>query len=260
MYAGYSVDVEVTHQPQAPARVRLSSADHLRVALGRVRRQWANPGVRAALAAAAMIPLVAFLVLSSQTASATSVRGISKAVKRVDNLHVIQYGRDRSTLAYELLIADGRVGLKSPVEQTLYDVKTRRIEMRYTREGLIEDAPLERDEYADNQRLVDSILGFAMAGIPMDTELQRLPPQVVPNLEDGSEAYELTWEAKSVGEMVPRYRLRVFLDPVRRLPTRTETFWWTPDDPQWRLEATRLFEYPTAEAADIAIEGMFIRR
>jgi len=260
IYAGYPVDVEVIHQPQVPTR-RLS-ADRLRAAFGRISLRSASPSVKIALAAAAVIPLIVFLVISGQTASATSIRGISGAVKAVENLHVVEYGRDTTTPVRELLVAQaaGWVGLKRLAEQTLYNVKTRRIEMRYTREGIIENAPLEPEEYTGLQQLADNILGFAMTGIPTDTELERLSPQAVPNAGDGSEVYELTWGGKSFGQMAPRYRLRVFLDPATRLPRKTETSRWTPDDPQWRLETTRLFEYPSRQAADLAIEGMFIRR
>jgi len=262
MYAGYPVDVEVTRQPQAPAPVHRLSVDRLRATFGRLSLRSASPAVKAALAAAAVIPLVAFLIISSQTASATSVRGISKAVKGVENLHVVQYGRDTTEPpAYELLIAGaaGRVGLKTAAEQALYNVKTRRTEVQYTKEGIVKDVPLEPQEYDSLLRSVDNILGFAMTGIPMDTELQRLPPEAVPNAEDDSEVYELTWPGKSLGgvEIGASYRLRVFLDPVRRLPRKTETSRQTPDDPQWRLETTMRFDYPSRQAADLAIKGMF---
>jgi hypothetical protein len=262
MYAGYPVAIEVIHQPQAPALVRRLSMDRLRAMFGRVSLRSVSPSVKVALLAAAVIPLVVLLVISSQTASATSIRRIYGAVKGVENLHVVKYGRDTTKPVYELLVARaaGRVGLKGAAEQTLYNVKTRRIEVRYTKEGIVENAPLEPEEFAGLQRFVDNTLGFAITGIPMDTELQRLPPEAVPNVEDDSEVYELTWPGKSVGEMMPRYRMRVFLDPMTRLPRKTETFWWTPDDPQWRVETTRLFDYPSRQAADLAIKGTFIRR
>ena len=131
--------------------------------------------------------------------------------------------------------------------------------MRYAREGIVNDAPLDPQEYVGLQKLVDDILGFAMTGVPMDTELERLPPEAVPDAQDDSEVYELTWEETSFDatEMSPRYRLRVFLNSVTRLPRRTETSRWTPNDPQWRLERTRVFDYPTPQAADLAIERMF---
>jgi hypothetical protein len=262
IYAGYPVDVKVVHDPQTPALAHRFGGDRLRAAFGRMSLRSVSPSVKVALAAAAVISLVVLVVISSQTASATSIRGISGAVKAVENLHVVEYGRDTTTPVRELLVAQaaGWVGLKRLAEQTLYNVKTRRIETRYTREGIIENAPLEPEEYTGLQQLVDNILGFAMTGIPVDTELERLSPQAVPNAGDGSEVYELTWEGRSFGQTAPRYRLRVFLDPVTRLPRKTETSRWTPDDPQWRLEATRLFEYPSRQAADLAIEGMFIRR
>jgi len=260
LYSGYPVDVQVIHR--LPAPVHRFGADRLRATFGRVTLRSIRPSVKAALLAAAVIPLAILLVISSQTASATNIRQISGAVKGVENLHVIRYGEDATRPVQEMWIerATGRVAVKSPAEQTLYNVKTRRIEARYTREGVTKDVPLEPLEYTGLQQLVDSILGFALAGIPLDTELQRLPPEAVADAEDGSEVYELTWEEKSFGEMVPRYRLRVCLDPVRRLPRKTQTLWWTPDDPQWRLKSTRLFEYPGRHATDPAIKDMLTAR
>jgi len=96
--------------------------------------------------------------------------------------------------------------------------------VRYAREGIVNDAPLDPQEYVGLQKLVDDILGFAMTGVPMDTELERLPPEAVPDAQDDSEVYELTWGETSYGavEMGPHYRLRVFLNPVTRLPRKTE--------------------------------------
>lgn len=260
LYPGYPVDVQVIHGLPAPAH--RFGADRLRAAFGRVTLRSVRPSVKAALVVAAVIPLAVLLVINSQTASATNIRQISGDVKGVENLHVKWYGTDPTKPLYELLVvrADGRVVVKSAGEQTLYNVKTPRIEARYTRDGVTENAPLEPLEYTGLQQLVDSILGFAITGIPMDKELQRLPPEAVLDAQDGSEVYELMWEEKSFGEMVPRYRLRVYLDPVTRLPRKTQTLWWTPDDPHWQLKSTRLFEYPSRQAMDLAMKDMLTAR
>jgi hypothetical protein len=261
LYGGYPVHVEVARREPEPAATRLRSITRIRAALKRgVANLQFRPVLGAGLFAAAVVPLAILLVISIRPASGISLHQLSDAVKGIENLHVKRYGADGTRLVHELWIArgSGLVVLRDARGDTLYDVKRLEKVIRYPGGGgRIERATMTREEQEGLDLLVDGVLGFLLDGAPSDRELQPLAPDAVEDAGPGTAAYERAWDSPSSDGLVLHNRQRAFLNPVTGLPEKIERSRLTPDDEQWRQMDVQVFEYPTRQKVELAIQGIF---
>jgi hypothetical protein len=210
-----------------------------------------------------MVLLGVALFVNTRTVSGLRLRGILGAVQNVENVHVTQYGRDETRPVQELWIArtPGLVLLKDARQEALYDLRSLQKTVNHLEQGTVETGPLEPQERANIEQSVSSVVGFVLAGIPINRELQRRMPDIRENIAEAGEVYEMTWESRAFdGTAVPR-RLRVVLEPGTKLPKRTMVFRRALGDGEgWDLIETRVFEYPSRQTVDLVMKPMSTTR
>jgi hypothetical protein len=253
LYDGYPVHVNVVHREPAPVGGRLPSIIRLPAA---VWSRATSRELRPVLAAAAIVLLVFTLLAGTRTASGLRLRGIREAVQRVENLHVTQYAGDEPQPVQELWIAraEGLVLLKNATGEALYNLNRRQKTINHLGQGVVQTGTLEPQEQASVEQLMDSMVSFAVTGIPINGKLQRVVPDIGENA-DGGEVYELAWAGHTFSGLAVPYRLRVVLDPATKRPMRTMMFRSMPGDgEQWQLVQTRVFEYPSSRTVDLVMK------
>jgi hypothetical protein len=227
-----------------------------------LRRRVANPQfrpvMRVALAAAAMIPLAMALLINIRPASGLSVDGMTVAVKHVDNVHILSFGQDLTKPTREYWVARRRDWIMSQdaAQRSLSDIGQHQWRAVFS-DGTSETAEMEPEDIEIAKDAINRILALVWGDIPVDRESQPLARVPVSDVHDANEVYELTWENSSNGDLSLGYRLRVSLEPGRRLPGKAEYFWKTPDDPQWRNYRTVRYVYPSPEQMEQARKELF---
>jgi hypothetical protein len=258
LYRSYPIHVGVTGRELQPVE-GLGAAARVRAGVRRtVRHPHFKPALRVT-AAAAVVLLGFTYFFSTQAVSGVSVRQLSAAVKGVENLHVVRHGSDRIRLVDELWMsrAAGLVVVKNAVEQGVYNLKTGEKTVWRPRERTTERGPLSSRERTGLRDMVDSILGLAsLTDVPLNAELQPLPPGAVEGVEEGCEVYDLLWQGRSASGRISHYRMWAYLDSTTQLPRRTETYQQVLQEQEWQLVNVREFEYPTRQAVDLAAEQM----
>jgi hypothetical protein len=250
-YCGYPIHVEVAHRDPAPAMTLFSPIARLRAALQRF-----NPVTRVALAA--MLPLAILLAISIRPASGTREQQLTDTIKGIENVHVRQYVGDESKLVEEQWIARG-AGLAmvgNARNSTVYDFRERKKATGYLHGGTVERASLTAEDRARFEAL-DDILRQAMSGDPVDKGSSPLAPDAYENVGRDSVIRELAWDGRSSDDLTVHHRQRSFLDPVTGWPRMTKLYDLTPDDPQWRLMSTWVFEYPSRQEVEATIRDAF---
>lgn len=260
LYCGYPIHVEVAQHDPKPAVTRFGPIAGILAAL---RRAAANPqfrpAMRAAVIATAMVPLAILLLISIRPASGISVQQLSDTIKGTEALHFKQYADDGTRLAQEFWIVRGPdvVMVSDSRGDTLYDFTGLEKLIRPPGSGTTERAVLTKDEPANLEEYVDSILGQVLAGVPMDGGLRRLGADTVGGGRQDTVVYELAWDTTSSTGFILHHRLKAFLHRTTRLPQWIERSRLTPDDEQWRVTSVREFEYPSREEAERTIRGAF---
>ena len=258
-YGSHPVHVEVSRREAEPAATRLGSVTRVRAALKRgVANLPFRPVLKVGLFAAAIVPLAILLVISIRPASGVSMQQLFDTLKGIENLHVKRYGADGTRLVQELWIARGKglVALRDARGDRRYDGERFEKMIRYPGGGGIERATMTREEQEGLDLLVNGVLGFLLDGAPSDRQLQPMAPDAVEDAGQGTAAYELAWDSPSSDGLVHN-RQRAFLNPATGLPEKIERSRLTPDDEQWRQMDVQVFEYPTRQKVELAIQGIF---
>lgn len=261
--ADYPIHVEVAYREPDPVATRLRPIARAGELL---RRGVANPQfrplLRTVLAAAAVIPLAMALLINIRPASGISARELTRAVKRVENVHIKVLGRDSTTITQEIWAARARTGGWIIVDdaqrkrKSIYDVTQRHQQVIY-HDGKSETVHLTPDEIEAAEQGINEILVSTSVETPAGLDSQPLTRVPVAQAQDGNDIYELTWQEKSSGDPAPQFMLRVFVDPVTGLPRKIENLSKVPDEELWRKSATRVFKYPSREEMESVKADMF---
>ncbi|MBN1509777.1 MAG: hypothetical protein JW955_23220 [Sedimentisphaerales bacterium] len=253
LYGNYPIHVATVHPDSVAAVARVSSLIRIGAMYPRLR-----PVMRAVLLAAAVIPLAIVLFTHTRSASGVSMRELSNALRRIENLHVVNYGEDATQPTQEIWVsrASGWVVMVNTRKQTLFDNKRRVQRAVYLDDGTTETTKLEKNECISPDQVADAILRSAGTEIPADRESQLLTREPILDTQGDGEGYELTWEGKSLRGGSHLFKVRVFLDSQGR-PNRAEYLQKTADEERWRTGTTKVFDYPSREKLDSTVTAMF---
>ncbi|NLZ04490.1 MAG: hypothetical protein GXY19_04920 [Phycisphaerae bacterium] len=238
------LDVQVPRRNMAVASKSLGIAGRLK---RRVSGTASDPLARIAFLAAAMIPLAVLFVRSLPAASALSIRQVDRVLAKARTVHVSVFGEGKSEPIRQLWIsrAAGLVISEQASEQMIHDLRSGQTTIIPSGRGAFEYAELDSDERETIERSACRFLEFSLDSAPLDAELVLQPGASSP-ADVGLEIYELAWDqAPDTGTSLPR-RLRLYVDPVTRLPLRQEFSSWVSATDDWHVQTT-LYEYPDEE-------------
>jgi len=235
---------------RVPGRENVLASKHLGIGnrlKRRVSRSASDPLAKVAFLAAAMIPLAVLFALSLPAASALSIRQVDRVLAKARTVHVSVFGEGKSEPIQQLWVcrAAGLVISELASEQMIHDLRSGQTTIIPSGRGTFEYAELDSDERETIERSTRRFLEFSLDGAPLDAELI-IQPEASSPADVGLEIYELAWDqASDIGTSLPR-RLRLYVDPVTRLPLRQEFSSWVSATNDWYVQTT-LYEYPDEE-------------
>ena len=238
------LDVQVPRRDMAVASKSLGIAGRLK---RRVSRTASDPLARIAFLAAAMIPLAVLFVRSLPAASALSIRQVDRVLAKARTVHVSVFGQDKAEPIQQLWIsrAEGLVISELASERMIHNLRSGQTTIIPSGRGTFEHAELDSGEREKIERSARRFLEFSLDSAPLDAELI-LHPEAASPADVGLEIYELAWDqASDIGTSLPR-KLRLYIDPVTRLPLRQEFSSWVAATNDWRVQTT-VYEYPDEE-------------
>jgi hypothetical protein len=204
-----------------------------------------RPLVSAAFLVAAMIPLTVLFVVSVPSASGLSIRQVDQMLGRVKTVRISVFREDQSEPFRRTWISRDRGVVISEVgsESRIYDLANRRATVVRAGSEAVEHINLNRSETEAVERFVRRILESSLLNdAPLDAELTRRPASSGPT-HARLDVYELTWDRSSDLRAPLPGKLRIYVDPITRLPQRHELFSWVPAMNDWHVQ-TSLYEYP----------------
>jgi len=252
-YSDYPICVEVARRRAEPVAPRLGPIARAREHLKRwVTDPRFRPAVKTVLAAA-MIALVVALFINIRPASATSINGLAKAVRNVENVHITTFDGSRTTSAEEIWVAraSGWMSVKNNRQDLFYDITQHALTASHL-DGTSETIPLEQEDIEGVEDRVNRILTFVQTGISADQGSEALTQVSVATVRDANDVYELTGPSSFNHDLSGAWRLRIFVDPDTGLPRKAEYSRKMPDDLLWRTRTTVVYEYPSPEQMDLA--------
>ncbi len=243
-YPGYPIHVQVIRGRPQEATPGWSPAD--------IKATWkraaCDPQVRfvlkAAVAAAAVIPL-AVLFLNTSTASGITLAQMFKAFGKARNIHVSTFDPSTGRLTQEFWVSRdmNRFLMVIGEERALYDLEARRGYV-YQPAGTSADArQLSEQEYSRAHRLMASCLGFTLSEVPADAKWDRRHADV----GGDTEAYELTYTERDRSGATVYRKWTISIDPVTRLPREAQAFRRPSDQSEWVYQWRMECQYPTAD-------------
>jgi len=242
-YGAYPIDVRIERRDPATAASDVGFAGRLAHRLG---GPTVKPLARVAFLAAAMIPLAVLFVVSMPSASGLSVRQVDHALAKAETLRISMFREGNREPLQQLWISRNRGIVISEVasERKIYDLTNRRATAIRPGLGTVEHTNLDRSDGEAVERSTRRILESSLLDAPLDAELSRQVAPPEPELA-GLDVYELTWDRSPDAQRAPLPgRLRIYVDPVTRLPRRQEVYSWVPALNDWHIQ-TSLYEYPT---------------
>lgn len=229
--------------------IRVQTERHRRGIAGRLMHRLGGPTVRPLVSAvflvAAMIPLTVLFVVSVPSASGLSIRQVDQMLGRVKTVRISVFRENQSEPFRQTWISRDRGVVISEVgsESRIYDLANRRATVVRAGSEAAEHINLNRSETEAFERFVRRILESSLLNdAPLDAELTRRPASSGPT-HARLDVYELTWDRSSDLRAPLPGKLRIYVDPITRLPQRHELFSWVPAMNDWHVQ-TSLYEYP----------------
>jgi hypothetical protein len=242
-YPGYPIHVQVIRSLPQQATPGSSPAG--------VKAAWqratCNPRVRlilkAAVAAAAVIPLV-LLFQTTNTAAGITLGQMFKAFGEAQNVHVSTFDPPTGRLIQEVWISRTRNSLLATEGQdrALYDLSTRKRYVYRSSEAPIDATELSGSQYANVRRTIDRCLGMTLNDIPRDAKWSRVRDNAAGDIE----VYELTYVERNRSGATAFRKWTISIDPATQLPREIHAFRRVSSQNewlyQWRMECQYLAE------------------
>ncbi len=242
-YESSGIDVQVTYGGAA-TMTNLKSRAHL-------KRPASRPNFkifgRIAFLTAAMIPLAVLFFLSLPSASGLSVRQVDSILGQARNVHVSTFNdSEEEPFQQQWISRDSQIILfEIETERKIYDLGNRQTTVVQPGLGVVDRSAMDQQTYQSARNAMERLLASGLDGAPVDAELTHRPADSQ-RAQDGLDVYELTWDRSSgTGIPMPR-KLKIYIDPITRLPQRQEFSMWVSGLNDWRVETT-LYRYPEEE-------------
>jgi hypothetical protein len=230
-YPGYPIHVQVIRNLPEQATPDRSPTE--------IRAVWqratCNPRVRlilkAAVAAAAVIPLV-LLFQTTNTASGITVGQMLKALGKAQNIHVSTFDPPTGRLIQEFWISRATNSLLTAEGQdrVAYDLAARKRYVYRSSGMLVETTELSESQCANIRHMIGSCLGFTLNDLPADKKWNRVDDNSI----DALETYELAYTEQDQSGTIALRKLRILIDPVRKLPREVQASIKILSEEEWR--------------------------
>lgn len=265
-YAAYGVDVKVVHrQPQPVARGR-RTADRVRTTL---RRGISRSTVRAALAAAAVIPIALLLFVNLSPATALTGDEVNSSYAHAPYVHRQRFSADRDgrqQLTQEDWISrpEGTLLVRKlyhrpsglDESRTYYDLEGRQRYSIDPKGGLSDPNRMTDLEYSRVLQIMNVCLDVSGDGRALKEELRPVAPQTPDGQLGDIVQYELVRPVDGGSGRPSGIGIwRPFLNPVTRLPEKIEAYHQrSGEEPE--LLGTQLFTYLDDQKMVAALKRM----
>jgi hypothetical protein len=243
LYFGFPISVEVITQ-KADVEEPVSNINFTAALKEKVLAMNMRPFLKIGVAAAAIIGFA--LLFNNPSAQAVSLEKIYKAIKFVNNVHILKSEPGETKLLTKItqekwLSRTLDISLmKNEKGFVLWDVSNRQIQSKHSETGEIETTQMAEDVIPGFKQEISGSLGL----MPFD-DISKIPqgyewiPVVdeIPEVAEGIEIYELelakpTIKYRSSTEF---YKWRFFVDPETNLPQKTEIFRKSSADSEYNL-------------------------
>jgi hypothetical protein len=251
-YPGYPIHVQVIRGRPQPATPGWSPAE-IKAAW---QRATCNPQVRfllkAAVAAAAVIPLT-LLFLNTSTVSGITLAQMFKALGRADNVHVSQFYPPTGELVQDFWISRtaNLVVTAKGQEHTLLDLHERKEYVYRPSEASVDIGELTGPAYARARLLMDACLGFTLNDIPPDAKWARAGEDAAQN----TETYELTYSRRLPSGAILSVKCMIIVDHSTGLPRELHAYRRTPTDDDWHYVSRTQLQYLTDDEMTTVIKA-----
>ena len=251
-YPRHPINVQVFHRTPAPVALRPSWPAATVATLSRTATNPRfKPWLKAAVVAAALLPL-ALLFLRTSGTSGITLAQVFEAFGTAENVHVSWFYPPTGELLQETWISRARdmVLVKRGQERAFYDLGARKRYVYSTPEATADVAGLSDLEYGNARRLMDTSLGFTLRDVPGDATWTRMDDE----LAEGAEVYELAYTVRDQSGKTALRKANITINLLTRLPEEILESWRLRGEDDWNFNSRRVFEYP-AEGEMRAVLG-----
>jgi hypothetical protein len=256
-YEGYPIDVRVLERKPKRAPIRLGTAVRIQTVLKRgLAGHAVRPIAKAAVLVAAMIPLMIVFLVHTESASGTNPEDVLAAFGKAANVHVRIFPWDRTEPAEELWGSRTLdcVMLTEPGKRCeLYDLRAAKRTVFDLKTGTPRPMELSKPEIKEVRRFLERYSGLTLTDVPADRQWR----QVAHDEVQGTDTYELTWQADASNGSPYFEKWEVVVASYEKLPLQRRLFHKYSADDGWKCQSRSEFEYPTEEAVRSAIAAHF---
>jgi hypothetical protein len=218
-------------------------------------------------AIAAMILLAFALFINIRTERAVNIEKIYGALNRIENIHISKFQAGRTSPDQQVW-ASQTLGVKlfktevaNQAQYTLWDTKNRVKMIKFLSSDSVQTEPITRQMLAELEKSAATagMVAFSDGNdIPPDAQWSRIDDKAVSAAVAGTQAYDLTWTAKSTGPQAIVYRKwRVFTEDHTGLPKRIEWYSKAVSDDEYVFEKFVVIAYPSEDEIQDIIRNIF---
>jgi hypothetical protein len=242
LYFGFPISVEVITQ-KADVEEPVSNIKFTAALKEKVSALNLRPFLKIGIAVAAVIVIGFALSLNTPSAKAVAIEKIYKAIKLVNNVHILKSEPGKTKLLTNIteekwVSRTLDISLTKNVKGlVLWDISNRLIKYKPSDTGEIETNQLLEDDIAGIKQKISGSLGI----MPFD-DVSRIPPSSqwgppdgeIPEVAEGIEIYELKSTTAQYGSS-EFYKWRFFVDSKTNLPHKIKVFRKSSSDSEYNL-------------------------
>jgi hypothetical protein len=257
LYAGWSVDVQVTDEPKErsdrPATMHPGREPAKRLSLSRF--------VKPALAAAAVIVLAAAFFFGT-SAKAVELADVYKALAQVKNICISSILGGQEQPYQKIWISRTRDVVMSDTKGSfvLWDLPNKVRKIKDSASATISTVEVPEETLAKVQKKVLTLFGVKpfseITDVPKNAKWHRVPDEQVDNPIPGTEVYDLIW-AETGAYDPSNHKRRFFVDPGTDLPVKVERYLTDGREGEYELFKSQVVTYVSDNEIGAVIEGAF---
>ena len=218
-------------------------------------------------AIAAMVLLAFALFMDIGAERAVNIEKIYVALNEVENIHISKFQAGRTSPVQQVWASQTlgvklfKTGINGQAQYTLWDTKNRVKMIKFLSSDSIRTEPITQQMLAELEKSAATagMIAFSDGNdIPPDEQWSRVDDKAVSAAVPGTQAYDLTWTAKSTAPQAIMYRKwRVFTEDHTGLPRRIEWYSKTVPEYEYGFERFVVIAYPSEDEIQDIIRNIF---
>ena len=263
IYAGFPIRVETANREDEVNAGPSASTIAFGAALKqKVSAMNLKPLAKTAVAAAAVILIAVALFLSTQTARAVTIDKIYKALEKVKNVHISRFADEKELIQERWVSRALNIYMtKTGKELVLSDIPNVVRKTKHLETNSVEIALLSAEMVTKIEKTISGFWGLVpfadLSVIPDDAEWSRVTGDDLKGATESIRVYDLMWIEKAYDGSVVLRKWRVFVDPGKNLPQKTEFYRRLPADTEYILESIEVVEYLENSEIQVVIDSSF---